>query len=310
MKNYSLLAFLLVTILTNHSQGFSQVPMESHRLYFISDCQQPLMIEKIRLKPNRNEEARDSLFSDIIRQKPKNLFLLGDLTSKGSNIESWDPVKRLQHSLGQMNTNLFAIPGNHEYYANARKGLQNFKQQFPDYSLFGYCEKIDSMAILMLNSNFNKLDSGEIQNQQDWYEAIMDSLEADKGIKIILLCSHHSPYTNSKIVKPSEDVVKFFLPRFFDSPKSRLYISGHSHNLEFFSTDSKKYFLVIGGGGGLTQPLYSGDKRLYKDLIQQDKKPVYFYLVTERRGDRLHLFVRGLQKDFSSVKTFAIGSIK
>jgi hypothetical protein len=89
-----------------------------------------------------------------------------------------------------------------------------------------------------------------------------------------------------------------------------LYISGHSHNLEFFSPDSKKYFLVIGGGGGLTQPLYSGDKRLYEDLIQQDKKPVYFYLVTERRGDSLYLSVRGLQKDFSNIKTFEVGSIQ
>lgn len=166
------------------------------------------------------------------------------------------------------------------------------------------------MAILLLNSNFNKLNSGEIQNQQDWYEATMDSLDADSGIKMILLCSHHPPYTNSKIVMPSQDVARFFLPRFNDSQKSRLYISGHSHNLEFFSKDSKKYFLVIGGGGGLTQPLYSGEKRSYKDLIRQDEKPVYFYLVTERIGDSLHLFVRGLEKDFSPVKTFEIGSVQ
>ena len=166
------------------------------------------------------------------------------------------------------------------------------------------------MAILMLNSNFNKLNSGEIQKQQSWYLATMDSLDADKGIKMILLCSHHSPYTNSKIVRPSKEVARFFLPRFNDSPKSRLYISGHSHNLEFFEKGNKKHFLVIGGGGGLTQPLYSGEKRLYKDLIQQDKKPVYFYLVTERRGDNLHLFVRGLEKVFGPVKTFEIGSVQ
>lgn len=304
MKSYFLVFFLLVAILTNSRQGYGQVSSEIHRLYFISDCQQPLTVEKIRLKPYRNEEARDSLFTDIIRQKPRNLFLLGDLTSKGSNKESWDPIKRLQHSLGQMNTNLYAIPGNHEYYTNARRGLQNFKEQFPNNSLFGYCVETDSMAIVMLNSNFNKLNSSEIQKQQSWYMATMDSLDADIGIKMILLCSHHPPYTNSKIVKPSKEVVRFFLPRFNNSPKSRLYISGHSHNLEFFVKPNNKYFLVIGGGGGLTQPLYAADKRLNEDLIQQDKKPVYFYLVTERRGDSLHLFVRGLTKDFSSVNTF------
>lgn len=308
MKNYFLVLLLLVAILTNSRWGYCQVPLESHRLYFICDCQQPLKIEKIRLRPNRNEEARDSLFSDIIRQKPGNLFLLGDLTSKGSKKESWDPIVGLQYRLGQINTSFYAIPGNHEYYANVRKGLQNFKQQFPDNSLLGYCEKIDSIAILMLNSNFKKLNAAEIQKQQALFKARMDSLDEDRAIKMILLCSHHSPFTNSKIVKPSKQVAKFFLPRFFDSPKSRLYISGHSHNLEFFSADSKKYFIVIGGGGGLTQPLVSEEKRLYKDLIRQDEKPVYFYLVTERRGDSLHLFVRGLQKNFNPVTTFEIGS--
>ncbi len=310
MKNYFLVFLLLIALLTNSRQGYGQVSSELHRLYFISDCQQPLPIEKIRLKPNRNEEARDSLFADLIRQQPRNLFLLGDLTSTGSNKNSWNPIKKLQLSLGRLNTHLYAIPGNHEYYTNARRGLQNFKEQFPEVPLFGYCVKKDSVAIVMLNSNFNKLSSTEIQRQQVWYMATMDSLEADNGIKMILLCSHHSPYTNSKIVKPSKEVAKFFLPKFFDSPKSMLYISGHSHNLEFFGRDSEKYFLVIGGGGGLTQPLYAADLRLFTDLIQQDKKPVYFYHFTERRGGTLHLFVRGLTKDFSSVKTYEIGSIQ
>ena len=310
MKNYFLVFILLIAILTNSRHGYGQVQSDSSKLYFISDCQQPTKIEEIRLKPYHNEEARDSLFSDLIRQKPRNLFLLGDLTSFGSKNKSWNPIKKLLHSLGRTNTNFYAIPGNHEYYTNARKGLQNFKDQFPGVSLLGNCMKTDSMAVLMLNTNFNKLNSGEIQKQQEWFLATMDSLDSDSGIKMILLCSHHPPFTNSKIVRPSEEVTKFFLPRFLDSPKSRLYISGHSHNLEFFEKANKKYFLVIGGGGGLTQPLYSGRKRLYSDLMQQDKKPVYFYLVTERTGDLLHLFVRGLTKDFSSIQTFEIGSIQ
>ena len=310
MNHHFLVLFIWVAVLTNSHQGYGQIQNELHKLYFVSDCQQTLSIEKLRLKPNRNEEARDSLFSDLIRQKPRDLFLLGDLTSSGSNNNSWSPIKRLQLSLRKVNSHLFAIPGNHEYYSNARRGLRNFKQQFPEISLYGYCVKADSLAIMMLNSNFNKLNSGEIRKQQSWYMAAMDSLDSDKGIKMILLCSHQPPFTNSKIVKPSKQVAEFFLPRFYESNKSRLYISGHSHNLELFSKDSKKYFLVIGGGGGLTQPLYSGDKRIYKDLLQQDKKPVYFYLVTERIGDSLHLFVRGLQKDFNSIKTFEIGSIQ
>lgn len=300
----------MLVCLTNSGQVKCQLPSDSHKLYFISDCQQPAKIEEIRLRPYRNEEARDSLFSDIIRQKPRSLFLLGDMTSKGSKDKSWTPVRKLLLSLSQINSQRYAIPGNHEYLKNARRGLRYFSQQFPEASLNGYCVRTDSMAILMLNSNFKKLGSSEIQKQQDWYLATMDSLDSDKGIKMILLCSHHPPYTNSKIVKPSGGVAKYFLPRFLASSKSRLYISGHSHNLEFFGGESKKYFLVIGGGGGLSQPLYSGAKQLYKDLLQQDQKPVYFYLVTERRGDSLHLYVRGLSHDFKTVKSFEVGSIQ
>jgi predicted MPP superfamily phosphohydrolase len=310
MKNNFLHFFLLIAILTISGQGNCQVPSDFHVLYFVSDCQQPLKIEKIRLRHYRNEEARDSLFSDIIRQKPRNLFFLGDLTSSGSNKKSWNPITKLLLSLSSPDISIHAIPGNHEYYLCARRGIQNYERRFPRDSMFGYCVKVDSMAIVMLNSNFNKLNSSEIQKQQNWYLETMNSLDADSGIKMILLCSHHPPYTNSKIVKPSVEVSKFFLPRFNDSPKSKLYISGHSHNLEFFGKADKKYFLVIGGGGGLTQPLYSADKRLFSDLIQQDKKPIYFYLVTERRGDSLHLFVRGLQRDFNSIKTFEIGTIQ
>lgn len=310
LKNHLLQFLLLLAILTHSSEGKSQVVSDSNRLYFISDCQQPAKIEELRLRPYRNKEARDSLFSDIVQQKPRNLFLLGDLTLAGSKKYSWIPIEKLQQSLHLVNSQLYAIPGNHEYLTNARRGLQYFSQLFPGNSVYGYCVREDSIAILMLNSNFKKLTSREIQKQQDWYLAMMDSLDSDRGIKMILLCSHHPPFTNSKIVKPSVEVARYFLPRFFDSPKSRLYISGHSHNLELFSADSKKYFVVIGGGGGLSQPIYSGDKRLYKDLLQQEEKPVYFYLVTERRGDSLYMYVRGLPHDFKNVQTFEIGSVQ
>jgi hypothetical protein len=73
----------------------AQINLNDHKIYFISDIQAPMLAEKLVSKYYRNEEARDSLFKDIIRQKPKNLFLLGDLTSLGSDEKAWAPLDKI-----------------------------------------------------------------------------------------------------------------------------------------------------------------------------------------------------------------------
>jgi Icc-related predicted phosphoesterase len=310
MNKYSFLRLLFFSpILFAGWNGYAQEIDASNKLYFISDCQQPMKIEKLRLKSYRNEEARDSLFSDLVRQKPKNLFLIGDLTSAGSNNTSWKPIDNLLNILHQKHVLVNAIPGNHEYYRKAKKGIGNYRIRFPQSPLVGYCVKIDSMAVVMLNSNFSKMTTSEFHQQQLWYKAKMDSLERDNAIKAIVVCTHHAPYSNSKIVGSSKEVVLNFIPVFMNSSKARLFITGHSHNLEYFKRLPDKHFLVIGGGGGLTQPLWSFEKQLYPDVISQDQKPLYFYLILERNGDFISLNVRGMQKDFGSVRTFPVGRI-
>ncbi len=307
--DHPLLFIAIALLVFNAAQGFSQEPSASNRLIFLSDCQQPNWLETLRLKYFRNEEARDSLISDIIRQKPQAVFLLGDLVSAGSAEKRWKYLEPFLTKLHDENIQVKAIPGNHEYYWNAKRGIRNYLQRFPSGSLVGSCVRIDSMAVLLLNSNLERLSIGESRIRQDWYLSMMDTLDNDHGIKAIFVCTHHSPYTNSKIVRPSKQVLQEFVPRFTLSPKSKMFITGHSHNLEYFSGNSGKKFLVIGGGGGLSQPLVAAKRRLYPDLIRQEMKPIYFYLVIERKGDGFLLYTRGLQKDFGPVKTFTIGSI-
>ena len=290
-------------------QGFTQDRPVSNKLIFLSDCQQPMRVEKLRLKSYRNEEARDSLLSDILRQRPQYLFLLGDLTSASSIEKSWEPIDSFLHRQVGKNIQVMAIPGNHEYYSNAKRGIRNFRKRFPADSKVGSVVKADSLAVILLNSNFSKLSSLESQEQQIWYLSMMDSLDVDSGIKAIFVCTHHSPYTNSKIVRPSKQVLLKFVPRFADSPKSKLFITGHSHNLEYFNGKEGKKFMVIGGGGGLTQPLQPARKAMYVDLIQQEMKPLFFYLIIERKGNSYSLSARGLQKEFSAVKTFQVDTI-
>jgi Predicted phosphohydrolases len=311
-KNYHFcysVAFILLIRLFYSPFGLAQANGNDQRIYFISDVQAPMPIETIILKAYRNEEARDSLFADVIMQHPKNLFMLGDLTSMGSNEKAWIPVDSLLHSLSKINTSVYAIPGNHDYLMKSSIGMQMFKHRFPEQWLYGYCVNIDSLAIIMLNSNFYYLTKNELSEQLSRYKTVMDSLDVDPKIKAIIVCTHHAPYSNSRIVGSSKPVADLFVPRFENTKKAKLFISGHSHNLEYFADSIGKHFLVIGGGGGLTQPLVPMNKRIHNDLIKQDEKPLYFYLVIEKNGNCLKLIARGFKRDF---KMFEInfGEIK
>jgi predicted phosphodiesterase len=266
-----------------------------------------MLVEKIFLKDNKNTQYRDVLFFDIALHRPENLFLLGDLTSNGSKPKRWGPVLQFVEILRKFNTNVYAIPGNHEYFGNERKGMQKYTKVFPDCPLYGYYNVIDSVAIVMLNSNNNKIPRDSAIMQLAWFWKVMNILDSNGSVKVIIVCTHHAPYTNSKVVSPSKFLLTDYVPRFEKSPKAKLFISGHSHNLEVFGSSSGKHYIVDGGGGGLTQPLLKPQKRLYKDIVPQDTKPIFFYLIVNRAGDRLSVKARGVFKDFIEVRELEIG---
>jgi len=298
-------AVILFLQLFNNSRGFAQTNSDDHEIYFISDVQAPLLAEKMILKYYRNEEARDSLFANIVRHHPAYLFMLGDLTSMGSNKKAWEPLDTFLNSIHNLNTKVYAIPGNHEYLMDSKKGIKMFIKRFTKGWLYGYFIKVDSIAVVMLNSNFSDLTKKDLSKQLLWYRKTIKSLDNDSNIKSIIVCAHHAPYSNSVIVGSSKPVADSIVPEFEHSQKGRLFISGHSHNLEYFVDSIGKHFLVIGGGGGIAQPL---NRRLHHDLLTQDEKPLYFYLVVERKGNWLKLTARGFKKDFKMFE-FNIGEI-
>ena len=287
---------LIVICLLLNLNGFSQDVRIQQKIYFISDVQAPLPIEKMVLKAYKNEEARDILFADILLHHPINLLMLGDLTSRGSVEKAWRPLDDFMNSLKKIGTKVYAIPGNHEYMSRFSGSTNMFIQRFPKEWLSGYVVSIDSIAIVMLNSNFKSMADNELSKQLKWFNSTMISLDSDPAINAIIVCTHHSPFSNSKIVGSSEPVQKLIIPAFEKSQKSKLFISGHSHNLEYFNFG--KHFLVIGGGGGLTQPLTPRINSKHHDLLDQDLKPLYFYLIIEKDGNKLKLIVRGFKKDF------------
>ncbi len=266
---------------------------------FISDTQQPMVLEEVRLHPDHNIKATSLLLGDILQRKPLGLYMLGDIVAVGSSNHKWSTMDRFFDSCRKNNIAVHGLLGNHDLMWSRKKGELNFQHRFPDNVDIGYVSMTDSIAVVLLNSNFKKLSAVKIEKQQHWYTATLDSLNTDRSVKTIIVCCHHAPFSNSRIVGSSAQVRRYFLPAFMQMAKCKLFITGHAHAFEHFKYSGKN-FLVIGGGGGLHQPLDTSAGRIPD--IAFDYKPMFHYLSIQRLGDTLLLTSQFLKSDFSGIE--------
>ena len=270
---------------------------DSTLLAFASDTQKPMWVETLFLKADHNQQATKKIFNEFSAIKPKALFLLGDVVNLGYSNHQWKAMSGYLSNLRSEGVAVHAALGNHEVMGQAKKGEEKFQTYFPDHVRTGYVNIVDSVAVILLNSNFGKLTAEENEKQVSWYKNELQALDADPSVLYIITGCHHSPYTNSSIVGCSKDVEQKFVPPFLASKKSQLFLSGHSHNFEHYKVQGKDFF-VIGGGGGLHQPLKTG-ANLLPDL-DADYKPQFHYLTVKRCADGLQVNSYELKKDFST----------
>jgi hypothetical protein len=266
---------------------------------FISDTQQPMALEEVGLHPNHNIKATSLLLTDMLKQKPLAIYMLGDVVAVGSSNHKWSAIDRFIDTCRKNNIAVHALLGNHDIMWGRRKGEINFQHRFPDNVDTGYVSVTDSIAVVLLNSNFKKLSAIEIDKQERWYISTLNSLNSNISVKTIIVSCHHAPYSNSRIVGSSTEVQHYFLPAFMQTAKCSLFITGHAHAFEHFKYSGKN-FLVIGGGGGLNQPLDTSAGRLAD--IASDYKPMFHYLSIQRLGDKLLLTSHFLKPDFSGIE--------
>ena len=265
-------------------------------LAFMSDSQAPMFVEKLWLRPFRNVKATDLIFENILRVQPHSFFLLGDVVNLGYSDRQWRRVDGHLQAIREKGIGLYGILGNHEVMGRPVVGESKFQQRFPDHKRAGYSIVVGGVAIVLLNSNFQTLSAEEDREQLEWFTQSIESYDTDPTIDYVITCCHHSPFTNSRIVRPSREVQEKFLPVFYESRKSQLFLSGHAHAFEHFQVKGKD-FMVIGGGGGLTQPLRRGIGSL-ADLAE-GYKPMFHYITITPAGDRLQVRSFHLKKDFS-----------
>ena len=278
----------------------SPLAAQSATLAFVSDTQEPMWGEKLFLHANRNVEATDLIFKEIIKQKPTQVFILGDVVALGYKEKKWKEMDTRLKACRDEGIRVSALLGNHDVMMRAKKGEGRFKHRFPDQVRTGFQIVTDSIAVVLVNSNFKKLSANDVAFQQTWLDTTLKSLDTDPSIKLTIVTCHHAPLSNSKIVGSSEAVQEHFLPAFNRSKKAKLFMTGHSHAFEHFKNDGKD-FLVIGGGGGIHQPLRESES--LKDLAPT-YKPMFHFVTLTRTTRSLFLSSHFLKDDFSG---FAVG---
>ncbi|MCW3078834.1 MAG: metallophosphoesterase [Segetibacter sp.] len=279
------------------AQEIDTISPISKEIVFASDTQAPMWVETLVLKRNNNRAATKSIFNDLLTRNPTAVYLLGDVVALGSSNRQWRPMDGYLKRLRSKGIKVNAALGNHEVMGQSGRGQKKFQERFPEHNKMGSLNITDSVAVILLNSNFNSLSTSEDADQIGWYKQTLEKLDADSSVRFVITGCHHSPYTNSRIVSSSISVREKFVPFYLKSKKSRLFLSGHSHNFEHFRQQGKDFF-VIGGGGGLHQPLKSG-QGLFRDL-SGNYKPLFHYLSVQRQANKLQLISIRLTADFKS----------
>ena len=220
---------------------------------------------EILLGREDNKNAVLALLKKIADENPSFVLILGDLTFPGSSKKSWQDLDELAGPIRDKEIPVYPLPGNHEYFGNHVTAFYEYFSRFPNTgNRLRYTKQWKDIGIITLNANFSYLSKLEIREQYEWYQNEMQKMQADSGIAFIIVCCHQPPYTNSTVVSDDKGVQKYFVPAYLNTPKAKLFFTGHCHSYEHFRIGGKDF--VVSGGGGPRQLL----KVPPKDSPKQD----------------------------------------
>jgi hypothetical protein len=260
-------------------------PQTRNKLLFLSDTQAPSIFETLFLRPDHNEEATRKILDRAAEEKDvAAAFLLGDVTRAASNESNWKVIDGFLAKLKAEDVPAFGAIGNHDYMWTSKAGERNFLRHFPQLKKLWYSVVVGPVAVIVLNSNFGQMTAKARAEQMTYYQDALDQFGSDPDIRGILVCCHHSPYTNTTVVGPDKKVQEYFVPPFVKSRKGMIFLSGHAHAAEHFVLQGKD-FLVLGGGGGLLHPCLTGEKCIWGDVFPIKDQRRLFHYVTADIGD-------------------------
>jgi len=244
--------------------GFREIDPAKRQFIVVGDTQSTSHWEFWR---ERNDRQRRLVIDEITRREPVFVVHLGDLTTRGGSEKHWREFDELHKTLREKRVPYFPLLGNHEFYGDNQRVLEFYFSRFPHLEKRRwYSFEWKNIGLILLDANFSDLNAEQTQEQERWYLSELEKFDRDGRIDHILVFCHEPPYTNSRVIGPSERSKVYFAEPFLRFRKTSLFFSGHSHSYERFEVDGK-FFIVSGGGGGPRHRLTIDPKeRRYQDL--------------------------------------------
>jgi 3',5'-cyclic AMP phosphodiesterase CpdA len=257
----------------------------------------------------RNDRARKLIIDEIAKREPAFVIHLGDLTARGRSEKHWQQFDDMHKEFRQRKIPYFPILGNHEFYGNDEKALQNYFNRFPHLGQKRwYSFTWKNVGFILVDSNFSNLTKEQIERQSQWYSDELEKFGKKAEIDFILVCCHEPPFTNSRVIRPNMEGKVNFADPFLQSEKTRLFFSGHSHSYERFQIKNK-FFIVSGGGGGPRHKVCIDPvKRRFQDLFPGPELRFFHFSEIELCDHALVFRVLRLESDetFSAVDPVTI----
>jgi predicted phosphodiesterase len=298
------------TIKTPPYAGFAQIDPTKNYFIIVGDTQGTSHWEFWR---ERNDRELKLIVDEITRREPAFVIHLGDLTTRGSSERHWQEFDDMHKEFRKKKIPYFPILGNHEFYGDDNKALQNYFERFPHLDKRRwYSFTWKNVGLILVDSNFSTLTKEQVEAQSQWYLNELEKLEKRAEIDFIIVCCHEPPFTNSRVVSPNKKVKVYFADPFLRFQKAGLFFSGHSHSYERFQMGGK-FFIVSGGGGGPRHKVsIDPRKRRYQDLFSGSELRFFHFCEIESGNDTLFFNVLRLESDgsFATIDPLTIPKIR
>lgn len=289
----------------NNEQIRDSVISSTKPIAIVGDLQKTSIWE-ILIGREENNAERKKIIKNISSQNLSALITLGDMVFYGADSDNWENFDELISPV--MNKKIPVIPviGNHEYWGNDTRALNNVKARFLKFeSSTWYTQKYGNTVLIFLNSNKSNTGNAGWQKEKKWFENILNFYDKDPSVKGIVVFVHHSPFSNSLLTGNNENVINDFVPAFANSKKTLALISGHAHTYERFKIENKT-FIISGGGGGPRINLKIG-KDCYNDFCKLPSPRPFNYLLLNENENGIKITAKGLKK--GSSKFFVLDEV-
>ncbi|MEJ5257504.1 MAG: PQQ-binding-like beta-propeller repeat protein [Fervidobacterium sp.] len=250
-----LLILFLTFIYLFSSTVFAQIPFLSHKGFVavLSDLHYPY-----------RSNITDTLFKKLLELKPSYVFLTGDLTEMGSDVEFsklWKAISVLDKSGIKYRYTL----GNHDVrwsdIFRKSKRLSNVPYEF-------FQETVDKLLFIGIDTSVPFQQVGHIGNEQlKWVENTLKSAGVEKKIPIIL-CHHPfggpSNYTDDGW-KLMNMLLEYRVP---------LVLYGHGHSYSYAGNYNGTWFQMIGAAKDGYMTIVSWDEaalHIWRYSLEFDK---------------------------------------